>query len=190
MAETPQYLMLVRHRDLRGRSRQPWNHEAMQVGVVLVVPLLGLAGVFGREPVVSAASSPDATLKVTAADALRGGLLGQAKFEVTARSNLKHATLVLDRGWWDGLQLNTIAPGPLGETERAGRLALDFGHVPAGSKLLVRIQFQVNPTLVGSRPQGVEVDDGRRPIVRVNRTLTVFPQGRWTSSGAQPSSSS
>ena len=71
--------------------------------------------------------------------------------------------------------MNTIVPYPLGQSDRRGRLAMDFGHVPAGGTLTVRIEFQVNPTLVGSRPQGVELDDGQQPIVRVNRTLTVFP---------------
>src|SRR5207253_6499483 len=128
----------------------------------------GLANVFGQQPVTSAASSTVARLEVVAADRLRGGLLGQQKFRVTAYSDIKHATLVLDRGWTDGLQMNTIVPYPLGQADRGGRLAMDFGHVPAGTTLVVRVQFQVDPPLVGSRPQGVELDDGQPPIVRVN----------------------
>ncbi len=123
----------------------------------------------------SEASTPVARLRAEAADRLRGGLLGQETFEIDARSSLKHATLVLDTGWFDGFQLNTIVPNPLGETGRAGRLALDFGHVPTGSTLHVRIQFQVNPTSVGSRSQGVELDDGQTPIVSLHRALIVFP---------------
>ncbi|HST25327.1 MAG TPA: hypothetical protein VLJ76_05010 [Gaiellaceae bacterium] len=171
----PQYLTLKRHRDLVGRDRRP---RLRQVVICLLVafPAVGLANVFGQQPVTSVAASPEARLQVVAADSLRGGLLGQQLFKVTAYSELKHATLVLDRGWMDGLQMNTIVPYPLSQTYRSGdRLAMDFGHLPAGGSLVVRIQFQVDPTTVGSRPQGVELEDGKRPIVGVHRTLFVFP---------------
>jgi hypothetical protein len=145
------------------------------VGLLVALPAFGLANVFGQAPVSSVATSSVARLQVVAADRLRGGLLGQQKFRIAAYSSIKHATLILDRGWTDGLQMNTIVPYPLGQSDRGGRLAMDFGHLPAGATLTVRIQFQVNPTLVGSRPQGVELDDGQRPIVSVDRTLVVFP---------------
>lgn len=174
MTDVPQYLTLKRHRDLAGRERKPWSRRAL-LCLVLAVPVAGLVGVFGQAAVTSVATTPAARLRVQAADRLRGGLLGQEKFEIDARTALRHATLVLDTGWTDGFQINTIEPNPLAEADRGDRLALDFGHVPAGTKLVVRIQFQVNPTTIGSRPQGVELDDGERPIVRVDRTLTVFP---------------
>ena len=174
VTNAPQYLTLRRHRDLGGRRRQPWLRRAFVVFLV-AFPAFGLANVFGQSPLSSVAANAVARLQVVAADRLRGGLLGQQKFRVTAYRSIKHATLVLDRGWTDGLQMNTIVPYPLGQSDRGGRLAMDFGHIPAGGSLTVRIEFQVNPTLVGSRPQGVELDDGQQPIVRVNRTLTVFP---------------
>jgi len=39
----------------------------------------------------------------------------------------------------------------------------------------VYIPFQVNPTTVGRRAQGVVLRDGGRRIAAVERTLTVFP---------------
>lgn len=174
VADVPQYLALRRNRDLVGRQRQPWSRRLL-VCLLVAFPAVGLANVFGQSPVSSVAVAPIARLQVVAADRLRGGLLGQQKFRVTAYRAIKQATLVLDRGWIDGFQMNTIVPYPLGQSDRGGRLAMDFGHLPAGATLTVRIEFQVNPTLVGSRPQGVELDDGEQPIVRVNRTLTVFP---------------
>jgi hypothetical protein len=174
VADVPQYLTLKRHLELRGRQRTPWTRRAL-LCLLVAFPAVGLANVLGQQPVTSVAANAVARLQVVAADRLRGGLLGQQKFRVTAYSDIKHATLVLDRGWTDALQMNTIVPYPLGQADRGGRLAMDFGHVPAGTTLVVRIEFQVNPTLVGSRPQGVELDDGRQPLVRVHRTLTVFP---------------
>ncbi len=170
----PQYLDAGRHLDLSGRERVPWQRR-MLVLLCLAVPIAGLLNVFGQQPAASTAAGPAARLEVDAADTLRGGLLGQALFRVTARKELRHATLVLDRGWVQGMQLNTIAPSPLGQASRGDRLALDFGHVPAGQTLVARLQYQVNPTTVGSRPQGVELDEGEQPLLRVERSVTIFP---------------
>jgi hypothetical protein len=175
VADVPQYLTLKRHRDLVGRERVPWTRRAVFL-LVAAAPVVGLVNVFGQRPVTSTASAPAATLQVDAADNLRGGLLGQVKFRVTARRELKHTTLVLDRGWYEGMQVNTIAPDPLGQAQRDGdRIALDFGHLPAGRQLVVRMQFQVDPTTFGNEPQGVELADGDQRLARVDRTVTVFP---------------
>ena len=175
MAEAPQYLTLKRHRDMVGRQRRPWSRRVLLL-LLLALPLAALVGVFGQQAVDSVASSPAATLRVEAADRLRGGLLGQNVFEIDAHTSLKHATLVLDSGWFDSIQLNTIIPNPLNETDRNGRLALDFGHVPAGSKLVVHMQFQVNPTNVAFRRSvDVTLADGSTPILHIARHLTIYP---------------
>ena len=58
------------------------------------------------------------------------------------------------------MQINTIEPSVFGKASRDGRLALDFGHVDAGRKLVVFLQYQVNPTDIGRRSQDVELYDG------------------------------
>ena len=82
---------------------------------------------------------------------------------------------MLDRGWSDGVTRNTIAPEPVDQGDEAGRLVLAYDELPAGRTLTVRIQLQVNPTTVGTRPQDVEVRDGDRVLARAERTLTIFP---------------
>ena len=37
------------------------------------------------------------------------------------------------------------------------------------------MEFQVNPTTVGRRSQGVELRDGERPLATVDRPVTIFP---------------
>ena len=46
--------------------------------------------------------------------------------------------LVLDEGWLDGLQINTIEPSPQSEASRDGRLVLSYPALKAGDRLLVR----------------------------------------------------
>ena len=48
-------------------------------------------------------------------------------------------------------------------------------HRRAGRKLVVYLQYQVNPTNVGRRSQDVELHDGETLLAEADRTLTVFP---------------
>jgi hypothetical protein len=94
---------------------------------------------------------------------------------IVGRRELKRATLVLDSGWLEGMTINTIEPGPIGEASRDGKLALELGHVPAGKTYLLFVQIQVNPTNIGRRSQDVELFDGPKHLLTVDRTITILP---------------
>jgi hypothetical protein len=173
MADTPAFLTIRRNRDRAGvhevRARR------VLLLVVALVLLLGLLNVFGQRPATSEAGTGAASLKVYAADRVRGGLYYEARFTVTARQDVKDAQLVLDSGWAEGITINTIEPSPLGEASRDGKLVLDLGHVPAGTSYILYLQLQVNPTNVGHRSQDVALYDGDKFLTSVDRTVTVFP---------------
>jgi hypothetical protein len=120
-------------------------------------------------------SGASAALKVYAPTRVRGGLFFEARFHISAISELRDATVVLDSGWLEGMTLNTVEPAPLGESSRDGRLALQLGHIPAGRDYLLFLQFNVNPTNVGHRATDVDLFDGDRHLLHVDRTITVFP---------------
>jgi hypothetical protein len=73
------------------------------------------------------------------------------------------------------MTINTIEPSPIGEASRDGKLALDLGHIPRGQSYLLFMQLQVNPTNVGRRSQNVELFDGDRHLLTIDRTVTIFP---------------
>jgi hypothetical protein len=52
---------------------------------------------------------------------------------------------------------------------------LSYDGLDAGERLVVWLQFQVNPTDAGRRSYDVELDDGDTPITRVDRAITVLP---------------
>jgi hypothetical protein len=173
MADTPAYLTLKRNRDQAGTREAPLRRVLM--GLVCVFLLAGLLNVFGQRPATSEAGTTAASLKVYAADRVRGGLYYEARFTVTARQELKDATLVLDSGWMEGITINTIEPSPVGEASRDGKLVLTLGHVPEGTSYILFLQLQVNPTNIGHRSQDVALFDGDRFLTSVDRTVTVFP---------------
>jgi hypothetical protein len=173
MAETPDFLALRRNRDEAGRYEVP-----IQLALVALVALFCLAGlfnVFGQRPATSEAAVPAASLKVYAADRVRGGLYYQARFTVTAHSDLKNATLVLEPGWAEGITINTVEPSPVGEASRDGDLVFELGHIPAGTSYIFFLQLQVNPTTIGRRSQDVALYDGDTFLTSVDRSVTVFP---------------
>ena len=174
MAAAPDTIVLKRDRDLSGRGWQIWLRRAL-FALLPILAALALANLFGQRPGSATASTSAAALDVYAPARVRGGLLFEARFHVFAHETLRDATLVLDPGWLEGMTVNTIEPAPVDETSRNGRLALDLGQIKAGSSYLLFIQFQVNPTNVGHRAQTVELFDGPTRLLRLERTITVFP---------------
>jgi hypothetical protein len=173
VADRPDYLTLEDNRDDRGAVELVLRRSFVTLVAAFLVA--GLLNVFGQADRVSTLSAAPAELEVAAPNRLRGGLFYQGRFTIRARADIESATLVLDEGWPEQSSINTIEPAPVGEASRDGRLALDFGHVAAGRKLVAYLQFQVNPVNVGRHSQGVELYDGERLLGRVDRTVTVFP---------------
>jgi hypothetical protein len=175
MAQPPQLLTLKRHRELDGLYSAGILARRLGYIVLLAVAVLGLLNVFGQRPSTDTADASAARLELYAPSHVRGGLLFMARFRITAKQDLKKATLVLDPGWAESMTINTIEPAPTDETSDNGRLALTLGPIKAGDSFLLFMQFQVNPTNVGRRSQNVELRDGETHIGTIRRTVTVFP---------------
>jgi hypothetical protein len=174
VADVPDTIVVKRNRDLEGRQHDIWIRRAVFL-LIVAVPVLALANVFGQRPGSRTLVSPAASLKVHAPSHLRGGLLYEARFHITARKELDKATLVLGSGWLEGMTLNTLEPSPVNEASDNGRLSLELGHIPQGESYLLFAQFQVNPTNVGRRTQTVELKDGETSLLSYKRTVTIFP---------------
>jgi hypothetical protein len=174
MPQIPDTIVLRRDRDLEPRRNDIWVRRGL-FALVCVVPILALFNVFGQRPESSSAAAPAARLSVLAPAHVRGGLLYQARFRISARQKLDQAALVLDRGWLEGLTINTVEPSPVSESSEDGKLGLDLGSLPRGRSYVLYIDFQVNPTNVGRQDQSATLYDGDRALVTLHRTLTVFP---------------
>ncbi|MBA3347110.1 MAG: hypothetical protein H0T13_00965 [Actinobacteria bacterium] len=170
---TPQFLTLETNRDSE-RIGELILRRAV-VAFLVVAAALALTGFFGQPPRETVGRGAGATLEVLAPERVRGGLFFQGRFTIIADRDIEHATLVLDRGWLEGMHINTIEPAPVGETSRQGRLALDFGHLGPDDTFVAYLQFQVNPTNVGSRSHGVGLYDGETLLASVDRDVVVFP---------------
>jgi hypothetical protein len=162
------------YRDLKGRGTHPWVRRSL-IALIAVLPLLALLDIFGQQPQRIEAQAPAAALTLSTPTHIRGGLLYQSKINVVARQRLAQPKIVLDQGFLNGLTVNTIEPQASQELNRDGRLVLEYDAIAAGERLTVWIQYQVNPTTVGSRTQRIELDDGQTPITTITRHTTSFP---------------
>jgi hypothetical protein len=170
----PDGLTLEHHRDLEGRERRPFVRWAL-IALLCVVLALGLLNVFGQVRSVTVAETSTARFEVSAPSKLRGGLFFEARYRVEAVETIDNATIVLDPGWLEDVTLNTLAPAPMGETSRDGKIAFELGRVPAGRQHVLFLHFQVNPTAVGRRSQDVELYDGDRLLASFDRDAIVWP---------------
>jgi hypothetical protein len=175
MSDIPDHVVLKRHRDLKTWAFFRPARYALLVPVVAVL-VLGLLNVFGQRPQTLRAANANAKLAVYAPSHLRGGLLYEGRFTIYAREELKNAQLELSPGWSEGMQMNTLEPGPIGEGSRNGNLLFELGHVPKGDVYRLFTQFQVNPTNIAwHRNADVRLYDDGKLLFTVHRSITVYP---------------
>jgi hypothetical protein len=137
--------------------------------------VVGLANLFGQATGETSVENDSARLTVRAPGGVRAGLFYQVLIRIDAREELTAPALVLDPGWFEGFTINAYQPDPVEWEHRDGRNVLVYGPIAQGGKLVARLQFQVNPTAVGRRGQGVALEDGGEVLLRVDHDMTIFP---------------
>ena len=174
MAAAPEGLTVERHRDLAGRTQRPWARRILLTALALFCGA-ALLNAYGQAADVDTVQGAGVELEIKAPKRVRGGIFYEMRFEIAADRELREAVLVLGSGWFEGITINTIAPGPLGEASRNGDVSFQLGRVPAGNRHILWLQAQVNPTTVARRDVTVELLDGGRSLLTHERTLTVLP---------------
>jgi hypothetical protein len=174
MPDVPDGIDLPRHRDFEGKVTGQWlRHGFLLLLSAFIVA--GLLNVFGARPSSSEAEGRAATLKVTAPERVRGGLLYQARLEIHAREAIGAPTLVFDRGWIEETTINTLEPEPAETTTDLGHLKVRYPPLPPGRTLTVYLSLQANPNNVGTHDGGVALYDADEPIASIDRTQVNFP---------------
>jgi hypothetical protein len=167
-------LDLSRARDLEGRAQHPLVRRGL-LAVLAIPVVLALSGAIGQRTQTVVGDGAGAGLQVQLPDTLRGGLMWRSRILVRARTAIAHPRLVLGRGFFEGMQANTIEPSPQSEASRGERVVLSYSALKPGDELVVYLQFQVNPTTVGNQDTSVELDDEAAPLARAAHTTTVLP---------------
>jgi hypothetical protein len=170
-------LSLARHRDLEGRH-WVWAPRARQLITALLVLFVVLAAgnAFGQRPSSHTSVSPAATLRVSTPAHLRGGLIFQTRVDITAHRDIAIPTVMLSGGWFDGMTLNSVQPGPAKQASAGQGATFSYPPLAAGRTMTVWFEWSVNPTnLAWQRPTLTDISDGGTTLVAQRSTVTVFP---------------
>src|SRR5690348_9591602 len=131
MSNLPQGIDLSRHRDFEGKAPGQWlRHGFLLLLTIFVVA--ALLNVFGAKPQTKEAVATAATLKITAPERVRGGLLYQARLQIHANEAIGAPTLVFDKGWIEETTINTVQPEPAETTSDPKHLKLRYPPLPPG----------------------------------------------------------
>jgi hypothetical protein len=174
MSDLPHGIDLPRHRDFEGKQAGQWlRHGFLLLLTIFVVA--ALLNVFGARAETEEASGAAATLKVTAPERVRGGLLYQARLEIHANQAIGAPTLVFDKGWIEETTVNTVEPEPTETTTDARHLKIRYPPLEPGRTLTVFIALQANPSDVGTHHADVALYDADEAIASIDRTQVNFP---------------
>jgi hypothetical protein len=152
----------------------PWTRRAV-LALFAALLIAVLAGAIGQQPSSSGAGGAVARLTLSAPDTVRGGLLFQARVTIEATAAISRPQLLLQRGWLEGMQVSSIEPQPSQETGSGNTVTLSYDALDAGESLTVWLQFQADPTSVGTRPADMRLLDGTVPLATIHHDLTVLP---------------
>ena len=132
-------------RDERGERRGLIVRRVVMT-VFALITLLALFDRFGQKASSSLATTPRARMELVAPETVRGGLFFQSRIEIHALDRIAHPRLVLDEGWVEGMQVNSIEPAAGDEESRDGKVVLSYATLEPGDVLKVWLQFEVDPT--------------------------------------------
>ncbi|MGN6201678.1 MAG: hypothetical protein ACTHNY_04665 [Solirubrobacterales bacterium] len=174
MSDLPQGIDLPRHRDFEGKGAGQWLRHGFLLLLTIFV-IAALFNAFGAKPQTQEASAAAASLKVTAPERVRGGLLYQARIEVHANEAIGAPTLVFDKGWIEETTINTVEPEPADTTSDGRHLKMRFPPLEPGRTLAVYIALQANPNDVGTHNADLSLYDADEEIASIDRTQVNFP---------------
>lgn len=146
---------------------------ALGLAAVLAV---ALSGILGGGPVsTSAAESETAVLRVDKPAIIRNGEFFETRIDIEAKQPIAELKLLVDASLWRDMTQNSMIPQASDETTEDGRYVYSFGPLDAGKSLLVQIDAQSNPTLLGSTQGSVSVANGETELVTLPLSMKVLP---------------
>lgn len=157
--------------EAHGSGFMTWG-GAVLLGMLLIVAFFG---VFGSNTTLS---EPGEGVKLTIEGPrrIRSGEYFEMMFTIEAEREIRDAVLSIDAGIWHDLTINTMIPMATEEGFQDGSFDFHYGALPAGTRLLVKVDGQVNPRYPPGPNQGaIEVTDGPATLASVDYRIMVLP---------------
>lgn len=157
--------------DAHGSGVRTWGAVVL-LGIVLVV---ALAGFLGSRTTLSAAER-GVTLTIAGPERIRSGEFFEMLFTIETEREIRDAVLSVDAEVWHDMTINTMIPQPAEEGFEEGSFQFHYGALPPGTRLLVKVDGQVNPDYPPGPNRGaIEVTDGPATLASIDYRIMVLP---------------
>lgn len=157
-------------------AASPGRLHALPIGIVVLslVMIAGLLGFAGREETVSA-SGAGVRLEWHAPVLIRNGEFLEIRIRLDADEHVSRPVLGVGASLWEDMTVNTFIPAAAEESSVDGEFRFEFAPLEAGSSLLVKIDGQINPDILGGNAGTVTVYDGQETLVSLPIRMEVLP---------------
>lgn len=157
--------------EAQGSFITPWG-GLIGLGMLLVVALFG---VFGARDTLHAKGN-GVRLTFEGPVRIRSGEYFEMTFTIETEREIRDAVLSVDTDIWHDVTINTMIPQPVDESFEDGAFDFNYGALPPGSLLEVKVDGQVNPDYPPGPNRGaIEITDGPATLVSLEYTLMVLP---------------
>jgi len=146
--------------------------DAVGLGLLLSA---GIFGLFGADERVSSAGD-GATLTIDGPKRIRSGEFFEMLFTIRNEREIRDAVLRVDEHVWNEVTINTMIPQPTEEGFNDGSFEFHFGALRPGSRLLVKVDGQINPEYPpGENAGAIVLADAAASLTTVDYSMRVLP---------------
>lgn len=143
------------------------------LGALLLAALLGAFG--GTPDPRVTAEGNGARLTVEGPRTLRSGMMLEIDIIVDAARPIANPVVAISGSYLRHLSFNSVIPAASEAKFENGTVMLSYGELKAGDRLQVKMDGQVNPSLVGENAGEVAILDDKTVLAVRPVSLRVFP---------------
>lgn len=156
--------------------RGPAKHASV-LSVILLGAILATAatGVLGGRTTTIARENAAINAEIEVPTILRNGEFFEMRIKIDARRRIDKLGLGVGSQIWRDVTLNTMIPAAAQETYQNGAYLLTFGRIESGSRFVVKVDAQINPSRRGAAEGPVDILDGNTVLLSVPLRIKVLP---------------
>lgn len=159
--------------DSRSFKRHASLVSLLALGGILALTFTGLLG--GEMQVSRTASTDAADLTFVGPRFIRNGMFFEAHVLIDAKHPIDKLVVAIDHSLISDMTMNSMVPAAADESTEGGALRFEYAQLDAGDHFDVKLDFQINPSLVLGTDGKVAVYDDEKRLAEVPVTITVLP---------------
>lgn len=158
--------------EAHGTRLHAWPSGLTLFAFVIALAAFGIPG--ERESITAGGDA--VRLTVEGPSRIRSGEYFEMLFTIDTERELRDAVLSVDQAIWHDVTINTMIPTPAEEKFRNGSFEFHFGALTPGSRLLVKVDGQINPAYPpGANEGAIALVDGAATLASVDYSIKVLP---------------